>query len=135
MVKFSPELCVKLFKYILRNITVQNMDIENVQCAGARYVLYNTNLIHYVISNSQNIFVCICEQYINIIQRNVTNKNELLFGKELSSLWHTVHSKPSVNVSVLPYNAPLSPTIFLYHYYVCLSIHITESGTVMDWLL
>jgi hypothetical protein len=44
MVQFSPEFCVKLFKYNLRNITVQYMDIENVQCAGARYLLYNPYL-------------------------------------------------------------------------------------------
>jgi hypothetical protein len=44
MVQFSPELCVKLFIYNLRNITFQNTDTENIQCAGARYLLDNTYL-------------------------------------------------------------------------------------------
>ena len=44
MVQCSPELCVKLFKQSLRNITVQNTDTENIQCAGAKYLLYNTYL-------------------------------------------------------------------------------------------
>jgi hypothetical protein len=42
MVQFLPERCIKLFKYILRNITVQNTDTENIQCAGAIYLLYST---------------------------------------------------------------------------------------------
>ena len=44
MVQFSSELCINLFKYNLRNITVQNKDIENIQCAGAKYLRYNTYL-------------------------------------------------------------------------------------------
>jgi hypothetical protein len=44
MVQFSPELFVKLFKYSLRNITVQYTDTENVQCAGAKYLVDNSYL-------------------------------------------------------------------------------------------
>ena len=41
MVQFSPELCIKLFKQNLRNITVQDTDTENIQCAVASFSLCN----------------------------------------------------------------------------------------------
>ena len=44
MVQFSPELCMKLFKQNLRNITVQNTDTENIHHAGAKYLLCSTYL-------------------------------------------------------------------------------------------
>jgi hypothetical protein len=55
MALFSPELCVNLFKYSLRYITVQNMEIENVQCVGARYLLHNPYLHSLCNSDSQNV--------------------------------------------------------------------------------
>ena len=44
MVQFYTELSVNLFKQNLRNISVQNRDTENIQCAGAKYLLFNTYL-------------------------------------------------------------------------------------------
>jgi hypothetical protein len=41
MVQFLPELCIKLFKSHLRNITVQNTDTENYQCTVASFSLCN----------------------------------------------------------------------------------------------
>ena len=44
MVQFSPEVCVKLFKWNLRNVTVLNTDAQNVQCPGTIYILDNPYL-------------------------------------------------------------------------------------------
>jgi hypothetical protein len=51
------------------------MDTENVQCAGARYLVRNSYLHSIYNAQSHNITVYTSKQYINIIKRNVANEN------------------------------------------------------------
>ena len=77
MVQFSPEVCVKLFKWNLRNVTVLNTDTQNVQFQ-AQYIYWIIPIYsHYVLSNWQNILLYICIKYSNIIQLNVATENAL----------------------------------------------------------
>ena len=68
------------------------------------------------------IFQYIRTQHVNIIQQILQYLKILHnFERHLQSVQHTVHSNLlTIHVSVLPCIAPLSPTLFLYCYYVCL---------------
>ena len=86
MVQFSPKVCMKLFKCNLRNVTVLNTDTQNVQCQ-AQYIYWIIHIdSHYVLSNWQNILLCICIKYSNIIQQNVATENALLLRKTFKDL-------------------------------------------------
>ena len=74
MVQFSPELCMKLFKQNLRHITVQNTDTVNIQCAGAKYLLFSTHLHSFC-----NVPF---KEYYSVYLHTIHQYNKLYFATE-----------------------------------------------------
>jgi hypothetical protein len=69
--------------YLVRaSRNVNNTEHGYWECSEHRHkivtLLSSLSNIHYVMSDSQNILLYICKQYINIIQQNVATDKSLL---------------------------------------------------------
>ena len=105
MVQFSPELCNKLCKQTLRNVTVQNTNTENIQCSNAKYFSIILIYIHNAMSLSLNIFPYIFIQYIDIIS-HILQLNMLYYFKKI---WSRCSTPCTVNHLSMSQCCPLFP--------------------------